>query len=62
MVAYALIDMTICSVSHAEEGKNDLVKDVHRLARLGIRLEDSPKGDFLVHHTYDPFKVVVVIS
>ena len=26
------------------------MKDVHRLARLGVRLEDSPKGGFMVHH------------
>ena len=27
-----------------------IVKDVHRFARLGVRLEDSPNGGFMVHH------------
>ena len=38
------------SVSHADEVKKDLVKDVHRLARLGVRLENSPNGGFMVYH------------
>ena len=38
------------SVDHVEEGKKQLVKDVHRLARFGVRLEDSPKWGFMVHH------------
>ena len=25
------------------------MNDVHRLAKLGVRLEDSPNGDFMVH-------------
>ena len=37
------------SVSHADEVKKDLVKDVHRLARLGVWLENSPNGGFVVH-------------
>ena len=28
-------------MSHVEEKNKDLVKDVHRFARLGVRLEDS---------------------
>ena len=42
--------MTIGSVSQIEESKKDLVKDVHRLARLGVRLEGSPNGCVMVHH------------
>ena len=42
--------MTMGSVSHVEESKKDLVKYVHRLARLGARLEDSSNGSFMVHH------------
>ena len=26
------------------------MNDVHRLARLGVHLEDSPNGGFMVHH------------
>ena len=33
------------------EAKKDLVKDVHRLARSGVRLEESLNGGFMVHHT-----------
>ena len=37
VVADALSRMTMGSVSDVEEAKKDLVKDVHRLARLGVR-------------------------
>ena len=50
MVADDLICIPIGSVSHVEEAKKNLVKDDHRLARLGVRLEDSPYGGFMVHH------------
>ena len=41
------------SVSHVEEEKKELVKDVHVLDLLGVRLEDSPNGGFMVHHKSD---------
>ena len=50
VVADALSRMTMGCVPHVEESKKDLVKDVHRLARLGVRLADSPNGGFMVHH------------
>ena len=50
MVVDALSHMTMCSVSHIEESKKYLVKDVHRLARLGVRLEDFPNNGFMVYH------------
>ena len=53
MVAYAVSHMTMGSVSHVEKEKNEIVKDVHRLARLGVQLEDSPNGDLMVHHNSD---------
>ena len=62
LVAEALICMTMGSVSHVEEYKKDLVKDVHRLARLGVRLEDSPSGGFMVHHNSESSLVVEVKS
>ena len=52
VVADALSCMTMGSVSHVEEAKKDLVKDVHRLARFGVRLEDSPYGG-MVHHNFE---------
>ena len=50
MVMDALSYMTMGSVSHIEKAKKDLVRDVHRFARLGVRLEDSSNGGFMVHH------------
>ena len=50
MVAATLSRMTMGSVFHVKESKKDLVKDVHMLARLGVRLEDAPNGCFMVHH------------
>ena len=38
------------------------MKDVHRLARLGVRIEDSPNGCFMVHHNSDSSLVVEVKS
>ena len=35
MVADALSGMTMGSVSHVDEAKKDLAKEVHRLSRLG---------------------------
>ena len=50
VVADVLSRMTMDNVSHVDEVKKDLVKDVHRLARLGVQLEDFPNGGFMVHH------------
>ena len=61
VVADALSRMTMGSVSDVEEAKKDLVKDVHRLARLGVRLEDSPYGG-MVHHNFESSLVVEVKS
>ena len=36
--------MTMGSVSHLDEAKKDLAGEVHRLARLGVRLKSSPDG------------------
>ena len=53
MVVDALGHITMGGVSHIEESKKDLVKDVHRLSRLVARLEDSLNGGFMVHHNSD---------
>ena len=36
-------------MSHVYEAKKLLPKDVHRLARLGVRFEDPSNGCFMVH-------------
>ena len=38
VVAYALSIFSMVSVVHDEEERNELVKDVHRLALLGVRI------------------------
>ena len=38
------------------------MKDAYRLSRLGVRLEDSPHGGFMVHHNSDALLVVEVKS
>ena len=62
MVADALSCMTIDSVSHVEVDKKYLVKAIHRLDRLGVRLEDSLNGGFMVHHNSKSSLVVEVKS
>ena len=41
VVADALSKLSIGSVSHIDDEKNDLVKEVHQLARLGVGLVDT---------------------
>ena len=62
MVVDALSRVTIGSLSYVEQEKKELVKDVHRLAQLGVRFEDSPHGGFIVHHNSDSSLVVEVKS
>ena len=44
IVADALSRVSMGSVLLTEEGKKELAYDVHRLARLGVRLFDSTEG------------------
>ena len=50
MFAESLCRMSMGSVFHIEEAKKYLLKDVHRLARFSVRLEDSPNSGFTVGH------------
>ncbi|XP_049364124.1 uncharacterized protein LOC125828844 [Solanum verrucosum] len=45
-----------------EDEKKELVREVHRLAQLGVQLVDSPKGDFTVHSGSESSFVVDVKS
>lgn len=48
----ALSRITMGSLSHLFNDKKDLVKEVHRFARLGVRLEDSPNiGSIVLHNS-----------
>ena len=62
VVVDALSPMTMDSVSHVDKVKKYLVKVVQRLARLGVSLEDSPNGGFMVHHHSESSLMVEVKS
>ena len=49
VVADALRRLSMRSTPHIYDGKKKLVKDVHRLARLGARWMGSTSGGVLVH-------------
>ena len=49
IVANALSRLSMGSLSHVEEEKKEMVKDIHRLANLGVRLLDSEEGGVIVH-------------
>ena len=49
-------------MSHVEEAKRNLVKDVHRLSHLGVWIEDSPIGCMVVHHNSELSLVVELKS
>ena len=44
VVADSLSHITMGRVSHIDKSKKDLVKEVHRLASLGVRFEGSPNS------------------
>ena len=50
MVVYGLSKVSMGTLTHMVDDKKKLVIVVHRLACLGVRLEDSPKGGFVVCH------------
>jgi len=50
VMADAISWLAIGSVAHIEEDKKELVRNVHRLARLGVRLMKSTKGGVVVHN------------
>ena len=62
VVEDALSRMTMGSVSHVKERKKDLMKDVHRLARLGVWSKDSSNGGFMVHNNSQSSLVVELKS
>ena len=54
--------MTMGSVSHLDEAKKDLAREVHRLDRLGVRLESSQDVGAIVHSNSESSQVVEVKS
>ena len=49
-MADALSRLSMNSVSHVEDEKKELVRDVPRLARLGVRLVDSSDGSVTIQN------------
>ena len=62
VVAKTLSRSSTGSVSHVEEFKRKLVRDVHMLARLGVRIEYSLNGGVVVYHNSESSLVVEVKS
>ena len=54
VVVDALSRLTMGSTTLIDDGKKELGKDVHRLARLGVRLMCSTSGGVSVNRSYDP--------
>ena len=54
VVADALSRMSMGSVLHVAEGKKELARGVHRLARLRVRLFDSAEGSIGVQSSSEP--------
>ena len=50
VVADAFSHLSMGSVAYVEDEKKKLVRDVHRLTRLGVQLVDSTKGCVIVHN------------
>ena len=50
IVADALNILFMGSVAHVKEQNNDLVKDFHRIARLGLRLMSITGSGVIVHN------------
>ena len=38
---------------HLDEAKKDLDREIHRLSRLGVRLESYTDGGAIFHHNSD---------
>ena len=54
--------MTMGSVSYLEEVEKDLARKLHRLSRLGVRLECSLDRGDIVYHNLESSLVVAVKS
>ncbi|WMV51419.1 hypothetical protein MTR67_044804 [Solanum verrucosum] len=53
MVVNALSRLSMGRIAHVEDNKKELVRDVHRLARMGVQLLDSTKGRLYVPNVDD---------
>ena len=60
VVVYDMGRMSMGSIAHVEDENKELVKDIHRLAKLGVRLVDSTSGGISVHPSSQSSSVVEV--
>ena len=60
VVVDALNRLSIKSVYHVKEAKNNLNKEVHRLVRVGVRFEYSLNCGFIVCHNSESSLIVDV--
>ena len=60
VVAYSISRLSMGSVAHVEEQRKELVKDVHRLARLGVLLMRISDGGVTVKNGEESCLVVEV--
>ena len=60
VVADALSHLSMGSVVHIHNERKELVKDLHQLARLGVRLVDTLNGVFSIHSNSESSFVVDV--
>jgi len=49
IVADSLSRLSMGSVTHVDDHRKELARDVHRLARLGFQLVDFAKGGVMVY-------------
>ncbi|KAH0705979.1 hypothetical protein KY285_010511 [Solanum tuberosum] len=62
VVEDALSRLSIGSMAHVEDEKKELVREMHRLSRLGVKLVDSTKDGVMVHMGYESFFLMDVKS
>ncbi|KAF3635743.1 hypothetical protein FXO37_25831 [Capsicum annuum] len=60
VVEDALSRLSMGSIAHVENDKRELVWKVHQLARLGVRLVDSAKGNVWVQSSFESSLVLKV--
>lgn len=58
----AISRLSMCSVTHIEDDKKELVRDVDRCSRLGVQLLDSTKGVVIVCNDSESSFVIDVKS
>ncbi|WMV09384.1 hypothetical protein MTR67_002769 [Solanum verrucosum] len=60
VVADALSRLSMGSVAHIDDDKKELVREVHRLAHLGVQLMDSTKCGIMVQNDSESSIICVV--